>query len=785
MSVTAITVPEGFTASVAAPQTVAAHGTLAVDITMTNAVYGAKSGNLVIKTDAENGELSLPLTGTVIDPALWYVNFEDNKIPADMIAESSDWKVASLPYSLKTSANSYWAENGNVEESKLISPLLKVAEGDKLVLDVAKRSDNSFVKVYYSADRKTWTLAKEIKAADMNTKDDGSYYGATYCPSQFTVDNIPAGNCYVAFGAGYAHIDNILGFRKVDVAHDWMVTKTNIPATGTVNHDYTATVDLRNALDKVEAAGSYTAKLYVDKKVVATATAAEIAAGGTNTYTFTCAPHAAGTFKAYVEFACDGYSVATDATDVTFAQEVATKDVQAGTANDLTKYTAPLYLYDKKSESETLYTPAVLTGLKNGDVISKITFKGYNKDKNFTSTVTAWIENTTDTEFPATFALHDKTAMTKIYDGSYSFTMGGTATDAADMLTINLAQPFTYTGGSIRIILHSESNTYGKVYFEQDNTVTTQCMTRYSDGTLPDTYTAANLPVAHFAVATDPSVISGTVTDTKNVALGGVSVKLVNGNVEYSGKTDDKGKYSVNVIQTDKTYDATYSVSGYADATTTGVSFAAGNVTLDKQLAITDRTFVIGDTATICLPIALDKDQAAAAGKFYSLYSFDGVKAKFGRVESTLANTPYIFVPATEQPFTGMDAYDTSNAPVNIGVGDLTFAGTFSRKHLVSSEVREFFGYSESTGSFVKVGSTGGAYVSPFRAYLYILNLAAKSINFSLDEDVTGITTVNADASVKADNVYTIDGQLVGKRADVKNLKKGLYIVNGKKVAIK
>ena len=58
-----------------------------------------------------------------------------------------------------------------------------------------------------------------------------------------------------------------------------MLAASYMPKTAVVNNAYTATATLRNINAKEEAADSYTASLYFDGEVVATAPAQAIAGG--------------------------------------------------------------------------------------------------------------------------------------------------------------------------------------------------------------------------------------------------------------------------------------------------------------------------------------------------------------------------------------------------------------------------------------------------------------------------------------------------------------------------
>lgn len=57
------------------------------------------------------------------------------------------------------------------------------------------------------------------------------------------------------------------------------------------------------------------------------------------------------------------------------------------------------------------------------------------------------------------------------------------------------------------------------------------------------------------------------------------------------------------------------------------------------------------------------------------------------------------------------------------------------------------------------------------------------SINIAFNYDATGIRDMQASENAKDKKVYSISGQYLGKTTD--GLKKGIYIVNGKKIVIK
>ena len=593
---------EGFSTD-ATPVSIGKHEQMDINITLASQTPGDKAGTLTIRGEGIE-DIVVSLKGQVVDPNQWFVNFEDGQLPTDML-NLGTWEVSNK---LVTGINKYYAVNENVDPTMIVSPLLEVAQGQSLSFDAARNyGDVSKVEVYYSTDRKQWTLVRtlDINAADeadrLSSDYEGTAWGSNtkYNFTRFAVDNIPAGQVYVAFAAGNARIDNILGYKLVTVEHDAFVTKAQIPATAMVNNMVTATATLHNLTANVEEAGSYTARLMVDGEMVAEAEAVELAANGDNEYAFTFMPHQVGTVEAYIEFAGDNFTATSDVVNMTIGEELATADIQVGQVlvTDQRK-NAPLELYNNKSESETVY-PASLLNLAPGTKITRIAFRGKGSSaKSITANVQLWLENTEDATPQQVLLDADKTAaMTQVYNGSYAFDI---TRETSDILVVELAEPFVYTGKNLRVCAHSESNSWATTYFEQDNTVTGQSIYRASDSSLSGDFSACNLPVMYMSVSSEPAEMSGQVTDQLGNAIEGAVVTLtarpvedepaqgaprrvVNNAVTYTATTDADGHYSMPVFQSGLTYDVVVVAEGYEPATQV-VDFADGNVVMDFVL---------------------------------------------------------------------------------------------------------------------------------------------------------------------------------------------------------
>lgn len=198
--------------------------------------------------------------------------------------------------------------------------------------------------------------------------------------------------------------------------------------------------------------------------------------------------------------------------------------------------------------------------------------------------------------------------------------------------------------------------------------------------------------------------------------------------------------------------------------------------TVTEASASYARQFTPGNVCTVVLPFAIGADVAAAAGKFYRITSIaDGYIR--GTEEIPAPYVPYIFIPATEYPFT------------NIGIGQLpavqnnsittaegyTLQFVTETTELASDASYDYYGF--QGGKFVKAAY---AVVNPFRSYIKVAKSAnAPATLIWTDDEATGISSLKADIQNGKADVYDLQGRRV------LNPVRGLYIVNGKKVIVK
>lgn len=552
VEISSITVPEGFTVNKETPLTIAAHSSDTLTVTALASEPGIHNGNLVIEAPGAD-TLSLALSATVLDSSKYYITFEDNKWPAGTMQESNNWSI----YECNLDGNKYLLQNSLIDETKFITPLLKVNEGESIQFDAGKRSNYSFVNVYYSADRKNWTRVDSIGVSQMSDESSESQ-DLSYALSTFTVTGIPAGNYYIAFGSGYANIDNIYGFQLVPVTHDAVVKDAKLSSSAHVNSAYEASASLLNINSKAEAAGNYTATLHFGDETVS-AEPVEIASMDSKSFNFSLTPHKAGSVKAFILFDFgDGYTASSDTVDVQVAEETANKEVQVGTVSTV-QSNSPLNLSYYNSETQTVYDADLLSGLKKGDKITSISYKGYNVNGAINSTLNIWMQNTTAAPVGqnGSFTAANTDTLTSIYSGTYTFPVVGDKDSHESIITINLAKPLVYDGNNLLVVVRSENaDNWKNVSFEttseQDHTYG-----RYKDNHdsfLTASFSSMATPVVYFGVEKNANTVSGTVKDTLGTAIAGAAVKLYSGDVEYSGETDAEGRYTVKVMKDDLNY---------------------------------------------------------------------------------------------------------------------------------------------------------------------------------------------------------------------------------------
>ena len=597
LTINSITVPEGFTYSIkdedvaetlTTPFVVRAHEKLLLTVTMDASVLGSRSGDIVVTpADGQGTAITLPVSGTIVDPSKLYVTFADGKFPAGTYVEGNSWTVDKYT----NGDGNYSAVNSSITPmTKFVLPKIHLGEGETLTFTAAKRSDNSKLNVYYSADRVNWTLAQAISAdasADADKFATDKYSGSSYSYidvfkyKSFT-PAIPAGDWYVAFEAGYSRVGSIVGGTVLAIPeHELLVSNVVMPEDGVVNHAYAASVTIANVGSADIAEGELTAKLYFGETAMQTQALPALASGASTSVSFNVPLREAGTFV--TKIAVEGTVTAEATANIVVAQETPSGSKQVGTVT-ATNTNVPAQLNYRNSDSEIIYTQDVI-GLAEGTAIKGLTFKGYKSSKELPLSLEVWMENTTDAA-PDASAPHSTEGMTKVYSNP-NIVLGTIGDSNNHMPIFDLdfsSTPFVYTGGNLRVIVQSRSTTYVSTNFEMDGNRKNMAIYRSSDSPLDeeDKYRTADMPVVYLHIDKEATTLSGTVT-ANGAPVADAEVKIASGIVEYSGTTDAEGKYTFPVYQDNLEYTMTVTKDGYFEKTET-VAFNGESIVKDVAL---------------------------------------------------------------------------------------------------------------------------------------------------------------------------------------------------------
>ena len=238
------------------------------------------------------------------------------------------------------------------------------------------------------------------------------------------------------------------------------------------------------------------------------------------------------------------------------------------------------------------------------------------------------------------------------------------------------------------------------------------------------------------------------------------------------------------------------------DETSTVAPVAAENVNV-----LVKRTIKGGEWGTICLPFAMTEDQVKEAfGGDVKLADFDNydetydedevnvisIVVNFNSVNAIEENHPYLIYTSSDIETFRVDGvtinpseddpvveYD-NGLPGKRRVVYGTFTGTYVAQTVVPENALFLGG-----GNFYY--STGKTKMKAFRGYFdFVDELANKVVANNVKMEI-GTTTKVDGVNIANSNgaVYTVDGKFVGRDVDQKKLQKGVYIIDGKKVAIK
>lgn len=205
---------------------------------------------------------------------------------------------------------------------------------------------------------------------------------------------------------------------------------------------------------------------------------------------------------------------------------------------------------------------------------------------------------------------------------------------------------------------------------------------------------------------------------------------------------------------------------------------------LDKTVNVTiNRTLVANKWNTLCLPFNVTAEQIKNILKAEGMvreYADDDATAQtitFKKVEGNMkAGEPYLIKPTEDITSLAFEGVTITATEGNLQGKAYGICGTLG-KYAMKTDGTELF--LNAAGKFVAPAAATNT-MKGFRAYFMVPSgTSAAAININIDGETTGINSIETEATVNG-KVYNLNGQYVGN--SLNGLKKGIYVVNGKKV---
>ena len=435
---------------------------------------------------------------------------------------------------------------------------------------------------------------------------------------------------------------------------------------------------------------------------------------------------------------------------------------------DVLQSGSPVSTVSTLSKVETVYKIWNDIRLCEGDLITGVTFKGYNYGGEKTRHLTVWVK--LDYEFGVISNFNPTNRMTKVYDGECKILQGGTEEQLEDILDIVFSTPIAYVRGcNLRLTIVSEGEkSNDPVFFlhTQEGIVESLYATAGENGQLCAPI-RSSMPFATFTIATPVKYVSGTVTDEDGNGVASATVRVYGREWEetiYEGITGSDGKYQIKIDEGNKTYGQSVTAPGHTSYYNTEASLSVQDSPTINFTLYGSVTYPANEQSSIILPVAPDP----TVGKYYKLVRREGLRFIFEREPSPQANVPYVLFAERDYKVDLADL-DLSITPGRIDLDMLSIVGSYC------NSIYEFADYIDIS---LDAHSTTG---TAMHAHLYghfSLLLDDYELVFN-DSETNAIHTASIDSS--SANLF----DLQGRRLDSQSTNKGIYIQNGKKVVIK
>lgn len=266
--------------------------------------------------------------------------------------------------------------------------------------------------------------------------------------------------------------------------------------------------------------------------------------------------------------------------------------------------------------------------------------------------------------------------------------------------------------------------------------------------------------------------LSGTdVTDFTVNRITGIMSGFANNTLIYLPQGNDDGGEENVVVN-----DSCRSLSLYDDwSFRSHRDFVAANAVLNSD-------FVAGQASTLMLPFTLSQASAEALGHFFTLKEIAGEDVILQPQDEgdIMANTPYVFLAKADGKVTASDVKVVPLETFTVAKGQLV--GTYQPLAWSVDQTDVYtpvpFADDYAVGQFVR--AEAGSSLGSFHAYLKASGLSSPLYTY-VDGHVSGIESMYNECTMNNVRCYDLQGRNLHRS----QLKKGLYILNGKKLIVK
>ncbi|MCR5643072.1 MAG: carboxypeptidase-like regulatory domain-containing protein [Prevotella sp.] len=457
---------------------------------------------------------------------------------------------------------------------------------------------------------------------------------------------------------------------------------------------------------------------------------------------------------------------------------------------------APLIATKAYSRAEILYKYEYTT-LAAGNMITQLTYRGYNPGDSFTRHFVVWMENTQQRDMSDQYDLTPTTSMTKVFEGDCAIPSGGTAEDRIPLLMIPFSTPFMYNGNtnSLRVVIESTGEAASQdVCFEHGN-IKRLCICATAEEENDNMeWESAQFPLTTLTAATEVVYQTGQVIDQDGCSVPDAKVKMdswsAGYHIVYENSTNDNGKYSIRIGEGERYYSARVSAPGHASYIDNFSMLAKENPVRNFMLrnAI---YYKAGHKATIIMPTA----PSGSWGKYFRMERMDGNRLIFERELSPKANVPYIIIP--EKDFTvDLRDLDMSTEPDTVTLAGwldennrysykIKFVGSFTNRNFFTTDNESclFFDDEAECGWEERTDYNNHIRFIPRIGTLHACIIVDKVYDIEVEyhDQTNRVTSHASNTDNNPNHLY----DLQGRRIQGEPQGKGVYIRNGKKYVMK